>query len=132
MSDAKKKNWDPPTEAKRAFELTDKVRVVIFCSDVAVVRKAERGPSRRLHDKVMRQIEELIRSGKSEEARRAIDGTLWRGPQTIWWTSSISELTKVIENHDTIIRERKIAAGVSVEVFIPDPTIVMFHVWWDR
>jgi hypothetical protein len=125
-------DWDASTEARRAFALSDEVRAVIFCSDVAVVRKAERGPSPRLHDKLMRQIEGLLASGKHDDARGAIDQTSWRGPQTIWWTSSIPELTQVIERHDEIIRERKIAAGVSVEEFIPDSTIVFFRVWWDR
>jgi hypothetical protein len=132
VSAAAKKDWDASTEAERAFALTSRVRAVIFCSDVAVVKKAERGPSRRLHDKLMRQIEELIRNGKVEEARAAVDQTSWRGPQTICWTSSISELTKVIEHHDKVIRERKIAAGVSVEEFIPDRAVVFFQLWWDR
>jgi hypothetical protein len=55
-----------------------------------------------------------------------------RGPQTIWWTSSIPELTEIIILHDDIIRERAIAAGVSIEEFIADPDVVVFHVWWDR
>lgn len=53
---------------------------------IEVLRKAEHGPSRRQHDKLLTQTQELIRSGKEQEARDAIDNTSWRGPQTIWWT----------------------------------------------
>jgi hypothetical protein len=134
MSDALKKQqgWDAPTEANRAFALTSNVRAVIFCSDVATIKRSERRPARRLHEKLLRQIEELIRSGKHDEARRAIDQTSWTGPQTIWWASSILELTKVIEHHDDIIRKHKIVAGVSVEEFLPDPEVVFFHCWRDQ
>ena len=70
-----KDEWDAGREAARAYSLTDKVRAVIFSSDVAVLRKAERGPSRRQHDKLLTQMQELIRSGKEQEARDAIDNT---------------------------------------------------------
>ena len=125
------RHWEPSAEAAKAFQLTDCVEAVVFCSDVSVVN-AVRGKTRRKQDKLLDAIRQLLGKREIEKARHIAEQTAWPGQQAVFWLTSIQALTSVIEDHDEMIRRKRIAAGVSIVASVDDPRVVFFDLWWDR
>ncbi len=120
---------DALTLAAEVFALARDVQAVVFCSDIPVVRRQDRAPTRRRMDRLLRDVHDLFGRGDEAGARALVTGASWPGPTAMWWVESPADLTQRITGLYEMLRGAK--GGDNVDSHLLSPRAAFLGLWED-